>query len=105
MQIRVIGPLALSIVLAAAATADTAGPADRAPGFPGDTLAPHPSTVWNERAANSCFGGFHHGKHVVAEEHLRHTRRDTTVTDCIAQGGRTGWLPRFAPVSAGERLG
>lgn len=98
MQIRCIGPLALSIVLAAAAVA-----ADRQV-LPRD-LAPHPSAVWNDRAANTCFGGLHHGKHVLSEEYLRDARNDTTVTDCVAQGGRTGWLPRFTPVSAGERLG
>lgn len=98
MQMRFIGPLAFSVLLAGTATAQ-----DR-PDLPGG-LTPHPSAVWNDRAANTCFGGLHHGKHVLAEEYLRDGRRDTTVTDCVAQGGRTGWLPRFTPVAAGERLG
>ncbi len=99
MQICVIGPLALACLLAGTAVADEGSE------FPGAAWAPLPSAVWNERAANTCFGGFHHGKHVVAEEFLRNARSDTTTTDCVAQGGRAGWLPRFTPVSAGERLG
>ena len=98
MQMRFIAPVALSILLAGTALAQ-----DR-PDLPGG-LTPHPSAVWNDRAANTCFGGLHHGKHVLSEEHLRDARSDTTVTDCVAQGGRTGWLPRFTPVAAGERLG
>ena len=106
MQMRFIGPVALSILLAGTAMAQDGpgdGPGDK-PDLPGG-LTPHPSAVWNDRAANTCFGGLHHGKHVLSEEHLRDARSDTTVTDCVAQGGRTGWLPRFMPVSAGERLG
>ena len=102
MQVRFIAPLALSVLLAGTAMAQN-GPED--PPDPPGGLTPHPSAVWNDRAANTCFGGLHDRKHVLSEEHLRDARSDTTVTDCVAQGGRTGWLPRFMPVSAGERLG
>ena len=57
----------------------------------------HPSAVRNARPLNTCFGGFHHGKLVVGEEQLHDARLDTTLTDCVGQGGRAGWLPRFAP--------
>lgn len=102
MQMPLIGSLAFAALLATL-LAGTAIAQER-PDLPGG-LTPHPSAVWNDRAANTCFGGLHHGKHVLSEEHLRDARSDTTVTDCVAQGGRTGWLPRFMPVSAGERLG
>ena len=109
MQIRVIGPLALAFVLAGTVAAEERSGLRSGlggvGGVGGDSSVPHPSAVWNDRAANTCFGGFHHRKRVLAEEHLRDERSDTTVTDCVAQGGRTGWLPRFTPVSAGERLG
>ena len=117
MQIRVIGPLALAFVLAGTVLAGTVVAEERSGlrsglggvggvgGVGGESSVPHPSAVWNDRAANTCFGGLHHRKRVLAEEHLRDERSDTTVTDCVAQGGRTGWLPRFTPVSAGERLG
>ena len=60
-------------------------------------VMPHPSAVRNARPLNTCFGGFHHGKLVVDEEQLHNARMDTTLADCVGQGGSAGWLPRFAP--------
>ena len=108
MKKRLLGALCLVAVVgwpalgaeerageSAAETADR--PARGTDALSAQGVMPHPSAVRNARPLNTCFGGFHHGKLVVGEEQLHNARMDTTLADCVGQGGSAGWLPRFAP--------
>ena len=49
---------------------------------------------------NTCFGGLSQGKHIVPEgwtsdrPGITH-RNQTTASECAAEGGSPGWLPRL----------
>ena len=101
MKKRLLGALCLVAVVgwpALGAENGAEGKAEeRTDALSAQGVMPHPSAVRNARPLNTCFGGFHHGKLVVGEEQLHNARMDTTLTDCVGQGGSAGWLPRFAP--------
>ena len=65
-----------------------------------------PGSDEDRRTPNTCFGGLADGKHIIPEEWvLEENRNDlTTASECVAEGGTLGWLPRLENLTDTERL-
>ena len=56
--------------------------------------------VVERRRLNTCFGGLSEGKYIVPEGWVSERtdsiyRKQTTLSECAAEGGLPGWLPRL----------